>query len=262
MVKLLIVDDEHIIRTGLQSLDWTSVNVEVCAVADSGITALEEVLRHMPDIVLTDVMMPGMTGLELASKARKINENCIFVFFSGYAEFYLVKEALAIQAFDYILKPSDPQEIFDCVTRAIEKLNSLNKSQVNFSKSKINTRYMFDIDEFIAVKNEQAAKITDYIKLNYTGECSLHEASSALHYSPVHINRILKKNKGYTFHELLMTVRLFKSREYIANTQLSILDVAEKVGISDQRYFSQVFKRTFSLSPRNFRKMHGICDDI
>ena len=255
MFRLLIADDEHYIRTGLQSLDWASVGVEVCAVTDNAINAIQEIFRQMPDIVLSDVKMPGMSGIEFATKMKKINPDCIFVFFSAYAEFSLVKAALGVQAFDYILKPSDPQEILDCIKRATEKLCLAKESQgATAGENKPYAFEAFEIDEFLAVKNEQAAKIMQFIKSNYEGECTLGEASNSLNYSSAHINRILKKNTGRTFHEVLMAVRLFKSREYILNTDMRVSDIAERVGISDQRYFSQVFKRAFGSSPLSYRK--------
>ena len=252
------MDDEHIIRAGLQSLDWPSIGVRVIAVADNGINAMQEVHKTMPDIVLSDVKMPVMSGIELAHKVKKLNPNCIFIFFSGYSEFSLVKAALVAEAFDYILKPSDPQEIFGCIKRATEKIHSVD---VRFEKTESppsrEKHHVFEIDEFMVVKSEQAAKIIEYIKHNYTGECSLQKASDSLNYTPVHINRILKKNTKHTFHELLMTIRMFISKDYLVNTQLPIMDISEKVGISDQRYFSQVFKKTFGVSPSSYRAAHG-----
>jgi len=237
------VDDEHIIRAGLQSLDWQTIDVEACAVADNGINALADFHRTRPDIVLSDVKMPVVSGIELAQKVKKLDPDCIFIFFSSHSEFSLVKAALVVEAFDYILKPSDPREILECIKRATEK--------ICIAKAEKKTR--FDIDEFMVVKNEQAARIINYIKQNYAGECSLQTAADNLNYTPVHINRILKKNTNRTFHELLMTLRMNISRDYLTNTQLSIMDISEKVGINDQRYFSQVFKRAFGASPSSYR---------
>lgn len=253
MVKLLIADDEHIIRSGLESLDWESIGVEVCAVAENGIDALQKILATRPGIILSDIKMPGMSGIELARESRRHEQNGLFIFFTGHSEFNLVKEALVAEAFDYILKPSTPEEIFECVQRAVDKIDA-GRRQKALGEENSGLVDGCDISFFFEVQDEQTSKILDFIKENYANDCSLAQVSKSLNYSPVHLNRILRKNTPYTFHELLMVMRLFKSCQYLTNTELPIFSIAEKVGIGDQRYFSQVFKRTFGVSPGQYRK--------
>ena len=253
MVKLLIADDEYVIRSGLESLDWESIGVEVCAVAENGPDALKKILATSPGIILSDIKMPGISGIELAHECRKHDQNGLFIFFTGHSEFNLVKEALVAEAFDYILKPSTPEAIFECVQRAVNKIDV--GKRVKISEGEFDdTVEGCDIGVFFDVRDEQTAKILDFIKENYAGDCTLRQVSKSLNYSPVHLNRILRKNTPYTFHELLMIMRLFKACRYLIDTKMPILNVAENVGIGDQRYFSQVFKRTFGMTPGQYRK--------
>lgn len=122
MIHLLIADDEAIIRKGLLSLDWESIGVHIVGAVSNGIEALEMVQSQKVDIVLSDIRMPGMDGIELA-QFLKSNELCVkMIFLSGYDDFQYAQEATKWGVSEYILKPTKPEEIFSCVIRVYEGL--------------------------------------------------------------------------------------------------------------------------------------------
>lgn len=107
MLKVIIVDDEQFIAQGLQALiDWNAAGYEVAAVLSDGQEALEYIKKLPVDLVITDVMMPKMTGLELLETVRRENlSNAGFVILSGYSEFSYAQKALRYGCIDYLLKP-------------------------------------------------------------------------------------------------------------------------------------------------------------
>lgn len=120
MLKLLIVDDEKLDLEGLKrQLDWTKYDIsEIYATRDS-FQALELIGQYAPDILITDIKMPGMNGLVLAEKAKELVSSIKIVFVSGYDDFAYVKNAIKLNAYEYILKPVDTDELETCIRQVV-----------------------------------------------------------------------------------------------------------------------------------------------
>lgn len=114
MIKTLIIDDNKIIREYFETMiDWGAKGFTLAAVANNGITGWQEFCRHRPDLVITDVQMPGMSGLELSRKIKEAPPDTMIVFISNYDNFNYVKGAIEIGVFDYILKHETRGACFD-----------------------------------------------------------------------------------------------------------------------------------------------------
>lgn len=120
MIKLLIVDDEPLVQIGIKSmLNWSQFNIELCETAMNGKKALEIIEVEHPEIVLCDIKMPIMTGLELIKICReRYNHPPLFIFLTSYEEFAFVQEAIKHQAFDYLIKLDITA---DALTETIQK---------------------------------------------------------------------------------------------------------------------------------------------
>ncbi|MGO4543108.1 response regulator, partial [Paenibacillus sp. 2TAB19] len=105
-MKLLIVDDDEQIRSGMeQGIDWAALDIEEVVTASNGLEAMIQFTEHMPEIVVTDVRMPGMDGLELLERIKEIKSETRVVILSGYNEFEYLKKAIQLDAVDYEMKP-------------------------------------------------------------------------------------------------------------------------------------------------------------
>lgn len=124
MYRLMIVDDERLIRDGLRTyIDWASLDVQVTSCCSNGLEAMAAMEQQLPDMVLCDISMPHMDGIELLKQCRSAQMNCQFIFISSYAEFRYAQEAVKYGAFDYILKPIEPEALFACMQRCVQTLN-------------------------------------------------------------------------------------------------------------------------------------------
>lgn len=129
MYKIVIVDDEAIVRRGLsEKVDWNNLDCKVYATASNGFEGKEMVDRFQPDILITDIKMPGMNGLELAEYTKKNYPNIVTILLSGYSEFEYAREAVRNQVFDYLLKPIEFVDLKACIRKAIDKINSMKAS--------------------------------------------------------------------------------------------------------------------------------------
>lgn len=122
-MRLLIVDDEIQIRTGLQEgIPWDTLGFEEVYTAQNGVEALEICNIYKPEIVITDIRIPGMSGLELGRVIKRRYEPVEVIVLSGYSEFEYAREAISIRVFQYLLKPIQINELIKCVQGAKQKI--------------------------------------------------------------------------------------------------------------------------------------------
>ncbi len=124
MIKLLLIEDEQIIREGIEEMiDWEAYGVSLIGSFANGLEAYNRFDDYDPDIVLTDIRMPKMNGLDLIMKAKENGYEFETILLSGYDDFEFAKKGLQLGAIDYLLKPCRPEAILQSVLRAKEKIN-------------------------------------------------------------------------------------------------------------------------------------------
>lgn len=125
MIKMILVDDERIIRESLRRfIDWASIGVEICADAANGVTAMAAIQTEKPDIILTDIRMPSLNGLDLIRLLREQGVQAEVIFLSAYADFEYARKAISLGAFGYITKPINEEELLKTVAECCEKIRS------------------------------------------------------------------------------------------------------------------------------------------
>ena len=118
LYKILLVDDEEEIRTSIiKKIDWEKNGFTVIGDAENGKDALEKSEQLEPDVVLTDIRMPYMDGLELAAELRRLHPSIKVVIFSGYDDFEYAKQAIQLNIIEYILKPVNARELTDILVK-------------------------------------------------------------------------------------------------------------------------------------------------
>lgn len=116
MLKLLIVDDEEMICQAIANIiDWKSYNIQLVGTCTDGVEAYHTILDECPDIVITDIRMPGISGLELIERINRTDLCTQFVILSGYGEFEYAKRAMKCGVQHYLLKPCTETQIIDCI---------------------------------------------------------------------------------------------------------------------------------------------------
>lgn len=153
MFKVVIIDDEVLARVGIKSMiNWGEVDCEVAGDADNGESGLELIKRVKPDIVITDIKMPVMNGLELIEKVKSEFRDIKFIVLSGYEEFNLVKQAMKLGAEEYLIKLDlDPQILLSTVKTVSQKISEemLDKNEQNKLKMHLDRNKQVLIEEFL-----------------------------------------------------------------------------------------------------------------
>lgn len=122
-MKVVVIDDKPLIRRSIvETLDWEGLDCVVAADAEDGTEGKRVIEEHRPDIIITDIRMPGMDGLELAAFAKQRLSFCKVIVITGYQDFSYAKQCVRLGVFEYILKPLDNEELSDVVARAADEL--------------------------------------------------------------------------------------------------------------------------------------------
>ena len=260
MVSMLIADDEKMIRKGLLSLEWEKIGVHVVGAVSNGIEAIKIIKSEKVDIVLTDIRMPEIDGIELAREMAKSESSTKVILLSGYSDFVYAQSGIKLGVFDYLLKPSDPDEVLACVLRASEALEqerNINKRMIMMEKEISNIKLVKESENVLYDDSKKMKDtvqiILKYIMEHYSEEISLTTLSEELHFTSVYLNRILKKEMNLSFLKLLTSVRMYHAARLLRETSIKISVICNCVGIGDQGYFSQVFRKCYGVSPYDYR---------
>lgn len=264
MYKIVIADDERLIREGLFSLDWKRYGMEVVGVAKNGVETQEIIDSQIFDVLLTDIKMPGMNGLELAELLRANNPAAKTILLSGYGEFAYAQQAISLGVHGYILKPSTPEEILSEVKQACETIEQEKEKNRSIQEMK---EKLGDYEEVIGVKKavEKSAeeeKTTDiqdilrYIYSHYDENLTLSALAAQFYFSSVYMSGYIKRYTGHTFLEVLTSVRMYHAAKLLKETKWKNREIGMRVGIPDERYFGQVFKKTYGITPYEYRKFN------
>jgi len=146
MIKLMLADDEIEIRQGIRDMiDWQAHGIYVCGEAGNGKEAISQVEKLGPQIILVDIGMPIINGLELIEYLSINNPSIKTIIVSGYDDFTYAQKALKLGASDYLLKPCRPQEILQTVLKLADQIKNENKKVDNLNKLKTQLRESFPL---------------------------------------------------------------------------------------------------------------------
>ena len=233
MKKLLIVDDEELMRQKLETLlDYSLLGLRLVAQAQDGSEGERLILTHQPDVVITDVVMPGKNGLEMIADLQGKTQ-AKFIILSGYQDFDYVREALRLGAADYVLKPVQASEL----KRVLE---------VQPQEEDDNRRY----GEIVARVLSLVAEEFSDPKLSLKSLCA-----NFLFMNETYVSRLFQKRTGQKFSSYLTACRIQAAQTLLTGQpELSIGEVAERVGFGgDAKYFIEVFRKSVGVTPGKFR---------
>ncbi len=235
MNRIFIADDEVWIIIGLKKLiEKSGQPFVVVGEANNGVAALEELEKLRPDVLFTDIRMPGYNGLELLEKLKEKHLDMKVVFVTGYADFEYAQTALRLGAFDYLLKPIDEEKLGE----VLERLSGTPGEEA------------FEEE----VSPTMLQRIIGEIRQNYTENITLTDLSKRYGISISHLSGLLKEELQLSFSEYITSKRIQKAKELLRDESLSVEAIAEQVGYNDYFYFTKVFKKNTGISPSKYRK--------
>ncbi len=255
MLRILIVEDEDIIRKGLVfTIDWLSMDCVIIGEARDGREGLEKILEGEPDVVITDIKMPNMNGFEMIREAEK-SRQFKKIFLTSYAEFDYAREAIALRAYDYLLKPVDEERIKMLMRNLKAEIENHREVEFAMESSKnsncLDLNYYLDVDH---ADNSYVGKTIEKVMSNYSEKISIESIAAEFGVSPSYLSRRVKEVTEHTFLDLLNSYRVQQAIRLLNSEKYRVYEISEMVGFSDYKHFCTVFKRYTMKSPTNFIK--------
>jgi len=244
-LTFIVAEDEERMRDFLvRKTMEIDRNFDCVGMAADGEDAVEQVERHLPDLLITDIKMPVLGGLDLIAQIRRTNPDMRIVIVSGYSEFEFAQRAMELGVDDYLLKPID-----------VEKFRQiLLRTRIRLEASAGMVEAEFGLDSIDAAKTEFAKTVLLYLQENYQQPFSLEHLASAFGCKAAYLLRLYRKVMGSTPTQDLIHLRIERAKRLLTgHPALEIKQVSAAVGYDDPLYFSRLFKRETGLTPSTFR---------
>ena len=243
MLKVLIVEDEEMIRKGIVlTVDWAALDCVVVGEASNGLEGLEAVRRLEPTLIITDLKMPQMDGIEMLRTLREEGCGAYVIILTAYDNFSYAQSALRLGAVDYLLKPFHDGELENAVNRIRCRMDSGAPAA-----EAIGTPRKGD-------KSKYVLEAMAYISKHYhEPDITVGTVAQSLNISEGYLSHTFKKETDYTLLNYLTRYRIHKAMELLKDCRVKVYEVAEQVGYRDIAYFSATFKKYTGISPSEYQ---------
>ena len=241
MLKVLVVEDEEMIRKGIVlTIDWAALDCVVVGEAANGEEALEAAARYAPSLIITDLKMPKMDGIEMLRQLRERGCQAPAIILTAYDSFEYARSAMRLGSVDFLLKPFHDGELEESVLALKRKLEENRVHEVELPKRGGQSRYVLSAMDFIAENYPNPNLTVGMI----AGQLGLSEG---------HLSHLFKKETDSTLLSYLTRYRIHKSMELLRDCRRKVYEVAEQVGYRDVAYFSAIFKKVTGISPSEYQ---------
>ena len=272
MYRILLADDEQIERMALaRRLMRRFGDILQISEATNGKEAVQLYQKEHSQIIIMDISMPELNGVEAAEQIRSMDEDCIIVFLTAYDEFSYANRAIVIRALDYLLKPCDEEELTAVMEEAMRLTDKASKKEESpwkraereeAEKEAAARREAWPWnpdaeppkDPETERMNQVAEKIRTYIRENYMNEISMQDAARQFNYSDAYFCKLFKQCFDQNFTTYLTNFRINEAKRLLKDKTISVKDAGMKVGYYDSNYFAKVFKRVTGMIPSEYRE--------
>lgn len=252
MYKVVIIDDEPIIVEGLSRvIQWEEYGCRLVGTAYDGMEGVNVIREQEPDIIFSDIAMPGMDGLKMIAAIKVEQPDAMIAILTGYRDFDYAQTAIRLGVSRFLLKPSNLSELEEAVQFMVSELNKKPPKRVTDEKKNQSAAEENDAEgtagSFI-VKNA-----LEYMESHYAEKVTLSELADKMYVSQWHLSKLLNKHTKKSFSELLNEIRVKEAKQLLKDPSLRVGDVAEMVGFLDIAHFSRVFKKYTEMSANEYR---------
>lgn len=242
MFRVIIIDDNKSLADSLAVLDiWDRMDMKVVDVCYNGVTGKEAILRHRPDVILSDIRLPGMDGLELVSMIHDCVPDAKVIFMSAYSDFDYLRQAIQLRAEDYLLKPFSTEELKKALAHTA---SDLRKSLSRVSEASVAEGQNPDT---------VIQPIINYMRNRLDSRLTAEDVAEAFCMGTSKLDRLIKECTGAGFRELRIKLCIEKAKELLMDVRLSVEEVASLVGYKNYVTFYRAFSRECGCAPSEYR---------
>lgn len=249
MYKILIAEDDEDIRYIYSKMKlWEECGFAVEKQTSNGEEALKALEHDNYDLLITDIRMPLVDGIELLREIKKHRINIEVIFVSTYDDFEYARQGLILDAFDYILKPVDKAQMRNSILRVKEKIDEKKYVQ----KSIDNVSAVFEYFH-ITLDNIFNNQVCQYLRSVGEKVITMEEISEHFELSKDYFGKLFKQNCGVSFSNFYSVLKIEFAKELIRTSNYKAYEISEMLGYSSPNYFRRIFKDVTGMTPTEYR---------
>lgn len=239
---VVIIDDEKLIARNIaKKVAECGPAFEVIHVSTHSMEALEFIQTNLPNVVITDIRMPEMDGLQLAKILSEKYPFITCIIISGFDDFSFAQQAIRYDVKDYLLKPLDPDKLRSCLDKISTRLDAMSAE-------------LRETSEKIGKTSEEIVRLVEeYIHKNYELPINLTSLAESFGFSVSYLTKIFTKYTGFTPARYIKEYRISIAKQMLKTTNLPISIISIKAGFGNQFYFCKTFKNTVGMTPTQYR---------
>jgi YesN/AraC family two-component response regulator len=238
--SIILVDDETEVRNTLRDcFPWNDLAFHVAGAFDDGQAALNYLQANPVDVVLCDIYMPHMDGLELLHLARKLDNRPEFILISGYRDFEYARRAMKYGVRYYIVKPTKYEELVDVLTVVRGELDERRRPGLQSGGNAGNNKQR---------KQDIAALIDESLNT-----ITLEDLSARMYMNTNYFSKLFKHLFGEPFSDYIQRLRMERAAGLLGDYRLSVTEISQAVGYANANNFSRAFHNYYHCSPRQYR---------
>ncbi|MNO19968.1 putative response regulatory protein [compost metagenome] len=268
----MVVDDEYNTRMGVSYTlqQWGGSGIEI-GMAENGMQALNMLHEREYDLIITDIRMPLMNGIELLTALREEQNEIAAVLLTGFAEFEYAQLGLRLGAVDYLLKPVQQSALIETAEKALNMVQAakakkeqamrhmpqeLNSSLAGLAGDEEHGKNNAG-DDLLRLKtsNEYVIKAARYIQEHIADILTIKDVASHVHLNPSYFSVLFKEEVGLTFIDYVTRLRMAKAKELLEGSILSLDVISEQIGLQTTSYFIRMFKKFEKVTPKQYRDL-------
>lgn len=239
MYTVFLVDDEPIVLRNLQSMSvFSECGFQICGVATDPFAAVEQICAQKPDVVFSDLKMPGLSGTNLLLRVKKKGIPCEAVLISAYGEFTAARDFFTAGGFDYLVKPVSENELSELLNTLADKLRKKNTEEQKTPKS----------------PSPELNLVLKHIEENLSAKQTLEAIGLQFSLNPTYICNLFSKHLNTTFSSYVTALRMEEAGRLLRETTLSVKELAPLCGYTDYFYFCRVFREYYHCTPSGYRE--------
>ena len=248
MYTVVLIDDEPLIVEGLRKVvRWEDYHCSVVGTADDAESGAKLIRSVHPDILFTDIRMPGVDGLTMLAGLRSEFPDMLVTVLTGYRDFAYAQQAIRLGVSRFLLKPSKMDEINEALRTMTEKLDSMHAPLHSPAEPEEES------DEKERAGSFLVNRALDYIDAHFAEKLTLQDVAEACYVSQWHLSKLLNRYTKKNFYDLLNTRRVQAAKELLADPKLRIGDIGEMIGYADPAHFARVFRKIAGMSANEYR---------
>ena len=239
-MNVLIVDDDiPYLRSIRDEICWQTLSVENIYTATCAADASVLLNTRTIDLLITDIEMPGKSGLDLIQWCKEQKRACIVIILSSFPDFSYAQRAISLGVFAYLLKSGDQTILENMIRRAAAQILHSQEGNIELAEKR---------------QSQQIEKIQYYISEHITEEIRRDALAEYVGFTPEYLSSFFKKETGTTLNTYINNEKIRFAQRMLLQTDLPVSVIAQNLGFETSSYFTALFRKTTGMTPREYRK--------